>query len=264
MLPYTTMAAFGDCPAGYFFDARSGVGCKQTYCNDIESAHWSYEGYCVCGSSGSETEDPTQANKECYLPADDPGCPGCVAMCRHFNEPCPGEERAETTLVPGAIQGGDMTPYEMLQDAFSKFVALGSDVLEMTTGVKIVQKDNPNAFFDGALHIPGQSQIDVRFFHLNTEFSRATGVAGEWNVIELNSPSRTAWIDGWSFGIGPGAASGNGASVNVPGTPISPNVNFGNIGRWFGEQWTDIQYWYGNTMPWYLGGNEPSPIGGGR
>jgi len=260
--PRLAHGAFGDCPSGYFFDPRSGIGCKQTYCNDISSAHWSYEGYCVCGSSGSETENPLDPNKECYLPADDPSCPGCLAMCKHFNELCPGEERAQTTVTPTAIQGGDMTPYEMLQDVFSKFVALGSDALQMTIGGKIVQKDNPNAFFDGAYHTPGGKQIDVRFFHLNTEFSGEKGVAGEWNLIELNTPSRTSWIDGWSLGIGPGAASKDGASVNVPGTPISPNINFGNITRWFDEQWTDVRYWYGRTMPWFLGGDEPSPIGG--
>ena len=262
--PTPLHGAFGDCPPGYFFDPRSGVGCKQTYCNDIEFAHWSYEGYCVCGSSGSETEDITQANKECYVPPDTASCPGCLAKCVYLNEPCPGEERAETTLVPAAIQGGDMTPYEMLQDAFSKFVALGSDVLEMTVGARIKQKDNPNAFFDGMLITPGNKAIDVRFFHLNTEFSGEKGAAAEWNIIELNTPSRTAFVDGFSLGVGPGAASKDGASVNVPGTPISPNFNFGNMRRWVDEQWTDVRYWYGRTMPWYLGGDEPSPIGGGK
>jgi hypothetical protein len=262
LYPLIAHGAFGDCPAGYFFDPRSGVGCKQTYCNDIKDAHWSYEGYCICGSSGSETEDPTQANKECYLPREDASCPGCLAQCVHFDELCPGEERAVTTLVPAPIQGGDMTPYEMLQDTVSKFVAIGSDVLEMVSGARIVQKDNPDAFFDGALHIPGKSQIDIRLFHLNNELSRDKGVAAEWNLIELNTPSRTSWIDGWSLGIGPGAVSSDGASVNVPGTPISPNISFGNITRWFGEQWTDVKYWYGLNMPWYLGGDEPSPIGG--
>ncbi len=260
IFPLQLHGAFGDCPSGYFFDPRSGVGCKQTYCNDIKDAHWSYEGYCICGSSGSETENPLDPNKECYLPADDTSCPSCLAQCKHFNEPCPGEEQAVTTVTPSAIQGGDMTPYEMLQDAFSKFVALGSDVLTAVTGAEIQQHDNPNAFFSGRLITPRGDGVDILFFHLNTELGGEKGAALEWNVIELNTPSRTSIIDGWSLGVGPGALSRDGASINVPGTPISPNINFGNIRAGIREEWTDFQYWYGRTMPWYLGGDEASPF----
>lgn len=86
-----SVAAYAvDCKPGYKFNARSGVGCQQENCNDIPDAHYSYTGYCICGSSGSMYENPDDPNKECALPHDDPSCPGCVYACVHLDEPCPG------------------------------------------------------------------------------------------------------------------------------------------------------------------------------
>jgi hypothetical protein len=82
-------AAFGDCPAGFVFDPRSGVGCKQADCASIPSAHYSYEGYCVCGSSGSINENPKDPNKECGYPSEHSACPGCLYACVHLDEECP-------------------------------------------------------------------------------------------------------------------------------------------------------------------------------
>lgn len=78
------------CEPGYIWDRMSGVGCKQTNCYNeaIPNAHWSYEGYCVCGSSGSVNENSKDPNKECTYPADYAKCPGCVYECVHFNEDC--------------------------------------------------------------------------------------------------------------------------------------------------------------------------------
>ncbi len=82
-------SAFGDCAPGYRFDPRSGVGCVQENCASVPSAHYSYEGYCVCGSSGSIAENPKDPNLECAYPADHAGCPGCVFACVHLDEKCP-------------------------------------------------------------------------------------------------------------------------------------------------------------------------------
>jgi hypothetical protein len=77
------------CLPGYVFQPRSGVGCVQEDCNSYEYAHWSYEGYCVCGSSGSISENPKDPNKECGYPPTYRSCPGCVYACVHFDEECP-------------------------------------------------------------------------------------------------------------------------------------------------------------------------------
>jgi len=77
------------CPTGFVWDRMSGVGCKQADCATIPDAHYSYEGYCVCGSSGSINEDPAGPNKECGRPSDNTACPGCVYACVHLNEECP-------------------------------------------------------------------------------------------------------------------------------------------------------------------------------
>lgn len=83
------------CPKGYTYNPRSGVGCMQTDCNDIEHAHYSYEGYCVCGSSGSIEEDITDPNKECYYPNDYTSCPGCLYQCIYLNEECEDTDKQE-------------------------------------------------------------------------------------------------------------------------------------------------------------------------
>ncbi|PIZ43368.1 hypothetical protein COY33_01590, partial [candidate division WWE3 bacterium CG_4_10_14_0_2_um_filter_42_7] len=70
-----------DCQSGYEWQPMSGVGCVQSDCNDVANAHWSYTSQCVCGSSGSEFEDLSDPNKECYRPADYDACPGCVYAC---------------------------------------------------------------------------------------------------------------------------------------------------------------------------------------
>lgn len=263
--PAPVHGAFGDCPEGYFFDRMSGVGCKQTHCADVPHGHWSYEGYCVCGSSGSTQENPLDPNKECYLPREDTSCSGCLAKCVHFNEPCPGEEKAQTTLAPAPIQGGDMTPYEMLKDAFSKCVSIGSDLLEWGTGAKINERDDPDSFYSGLFITPGGDKADVKFFAVNAAANKKEGLALEWNVIEIKTPGHGAFVDGWSLGVGPGSVSKDGASVNVPSTPISPNINFGNIRAWAGETWDAFTGWYGETMPWFLGGaNRPAIPGYGK
>lgn len=78
------------CKPGYTWDRMSGVGCKQTNCYNeaIPNAHWSYEGYCVCGSSGSIDEKQDDPNKECAYPSNYAKCPGCVYECVKFTEDC--------------------------------------------------------------------------------------------------------------------------------------------------------------------------------
>lgn len=80
-----------ECDPGYEWSPQSGVGCIQANCNDITHAHWSYEGYCVCGSSGSMFEDPSDPNKECAYGPDKESCAGCVYACVHLDEECPQE-----------------------------------------------------------------------------------------------------------------------------------------------------------------------------
>lgn len=77
------------CAPGYKWDPQSGRGCIQANCNDISDAHWSYEGYCVCGSSGSAFEDPEDPNKECAYGPDNESCPGCVYACVDLDAECP-------------------------------------------------------------------------------------------------------------------------------------------------------------------------------
>lgn len=78
------------CPPGYTWSPQSGISCIQTNCytEAIPNAHWSYEGYCVCGSSGSISENQKDPNKECTYPAGYAKCPGCVYECVHFDEDC--------------------------------------------------------------------------------------------------------------------------------------------------------------------------------
>jgi hypothetical protein len=81
----------GGCKSGYKLCPRCGISCIQANCNEIESGHYSYESYCICGSSGSIAENPKDPNKECYRGADYAACPGCLYACVHFEEDCPLE-----------------------------------------------------------------------------------------------------------------------------------------------------------------------------
>ncbi len=77
------------CAPGYAFSPRSGISCIQTDCSQVEFGHYSYESYCICGSSGSIAENPTDPNKECNYPSNYRSCPGCLYACVHLDEECP-------------------------------------------------------------------------------------------------------------------------------------------------------------------------------
>ena len=81
-----------DCQPGYEWAPRSGVGCRQIDCDSVANAHYSYTQSCVCGSSGSIQENPSDPNKECIRPFVYTYCPGCVYACVHSDEPCPDDE----------------------------------------------------------------------------------------------------------------------------------------------------------------------------
>ena len=257
LYPLIARGKFGDCPPGYFFDRNSGIGCKQTYCNDVPNAHWSYEGRCVCGSSGSETEDPNGPNKECYFPQTEATCPGCIAKCVHFNEQCPGEFG-----VSGTKPTSTRTWYWMVQDAFSTFASIGGDLLNAATGIKLNEKLDSDAFYEATVIFPDGTYADLQLFHLNLAGSKKNGAAFEFNVVEIKSPGQGAFVDEWSVGIGLGAVNGEGASHDIPGTPISPHISFTNIGNWFSEKWNDVRAYWRDNAPWFLGGGEASPIPG--
>jgi hypothetical protein len=258
LIPSLLHAKFGDCPPGYFFDRNSGVGCKQTYCNDIPNAHWSYEGRCVCGSSGSENEDPNGPNKECFLPQTDTSCPGCIAQCVKFNQKCPGEFGVSDIKQQEDSKG----LYWMVEDAFSKFMSIGGDLLDAATGIKIKEKTDTDAFYEGTVILPDGKYADIQLFHLNLEANKEKGLAFEFNILEIKSPDQKSFIDNWSFGIGLGSVSKDGGSTDVPGTPISPGINFSNIKNWFSEKKDNVTIWWRDNAPWFLGGGEPSPIPG--
>ncbi|MFC1722470.1 hypothetical protein ACFL0C_02365 [Patescibacteria group bacterium] len=76
------------CGPGYEYNRRF-ASCVQANCDKITDAHYSYEGYCLCGSSGSIAEDPKDPNKECGYPRSYTSCPGCLTSCVHLNEDCP-------------------------------------------------------------------------------------------------------------------------------------------------------------------------------
>lgn len=80
----------GNCKSGYKYTPQGGITCIQENCypEAIPNAHWSYEGYCVCGTSGSIAEKPTDPNKECAYPGDYESCPGCVYACVTLDKEC--------------------------------------------------------------------------------------------------------------------------------------------------------------------------------
>jgi hypothetical protein len=77
------------CLPGYHFDPKSGIGCIQTDCSKVTHAHYSFDGYCVCGTSGVPGEKPDDPNLECKLPRNHAGCPGCTYLCLKLIETCP-------------------------------------------------------------------------------------------------------------------------------------------------------------------------------
>lgn len=81
------------CPPGYTWTPQAGINCSQTNCypDQIPNAHYSYEGYCVCGSSGSIAENAADPNKECAYPPNYAKCPGCIYECVKLDEDCPLE-----------------------------------------------------------------------------------------------------------------------------------------------------------------------------
>jgi hypothetical protein len=81
----------GGCKQGYKLCPQCGISCIQANCDQVEAGHLSYEGYCICGSSGSIAENPKDPNKECYRKPDYAACPGCLYACVHFDEDCPLE-----------------------------------------------------------------------------------------------------------------------------------------------------------------------------
>ncbi|KKW14927.1 MAG: hypothetical protein UY52_C0021G0036, partial [Parcubacteria group bacterium GW2011_GWC2_49_9] len=85
----STSADRDDCGTGYEFRPSSGVGCVQINCGTIKDAHYSYTERCICGSAGSEFENPADPNKSCNYPADYASCPGCLFACVHADEDCP-------------------------------------------------------------------------------------------------------------------------------------------------------------------------------
>ncbi len=85
-------ASITDCKNGYKFNRNSGVGCQQINCGDIQNAHYSYTGDCICGSAGSINEKPTDPNKSCRYDNSYTSCPGCVYACVHSDEKCPGQQ----------------------------------------------------------------------------------------------------------------------------------------------------------------------------
>jgi hypothetical protein len=252
-----TQAKFGDCDPGYTFNPRSGVGCMQTNCLEVPNAKYSYEGRCICGSSGSETENPLDANKECYFPATEEGCPGCLVKCVHFNEKCPGEFGVtETSAEPSR------TGYWFFEDTFSKFMSIGADLLEAATGVKVKEDTGTDAFYRALVILPSGRSFNMRLFHNNFVWNDKGKYGFEFNLVEITPPGGDNWIDEWSIGIGLGSVSKDNVSHDLPGTPISPSVNFTNIKQWFSDQWDGVRGWWRDNVPWFLGGGEKSPIPG--
>jgi len=104
-----------DCPTGYVWSRRS-ISCIQENCNEIPDAHYSYVLDCICGSSGSINEKPTDPNKECSYPHDYASCPGCTYACVHLDEPCPGEEVATTITAQPVTTIKSTTPSTTILD----------------------------------------------------------------------------------------------------------------------------------------------------
>jgi len=336
-------AAFGDCPAGYEFQRMSGVGCVQKNCGSIPSAHYSYEGYCICGSAGSINENPADPNKRCTLPHGNAACPDCVYACVHNNEDCPGEKPTETvspaeppteqSAVPApAAEPGNQAPApaaneqaapmvqpnqavppakntptgnedkfnrqmdrinrilseqldaedlnnsrvvtaglswegvkNVVQRGFSASMQVLGWGLDKTVGWQLIEdKEDKKSGWAGMLVSPDGDHVDVKIFEGKLSFNWDEGVAAEFNLISIKGrPSSNSFIDGFSIGIGPGAVNKNEGDHEIPGTPISPNINFNNIRNYFGEKWDNVKSWWHENVPWPLGGANTPAVGGG-
>lgn len=84
----TPAAAQQSCRPGYSWSRRV-VACVQTNCGDVQHAHYSYGGGCICGSAGSIAERPTDPNQACRLPSNHAGCPNCIYACVRPGRACP-------------------------------------------------------------------------------------------------------------------------------------------------------------------------------
>lgn len=103
-------AAITDCKPGYKFNRNSGVGCQQINCADVEHAHYSYTGDCICGTAGSINEKPSDPNKACRYPNGYESCPGCVYACVHVNEACPDQAPVSAPQIqPEAVNPPALT-----------------------------------------------------------------------------------------------------------------------------------------------------------
>ncbi len=288
-----SFAGISDCSAGYEFQRMSGVGCVQKNCALVPNAHYSYEGYCICGSAGSINENPNDPNKRCTLPHDNAACPDCVYACVHNNEDCPSQKPAgqQSTTQPSAqeqeriINALSQSPFgspnktkvvtagisweaitSIVKRGFGAIMAGTGWVLDKTTGYQIIQdKGNTDSGWAGMVVAPNGDYVNVKIFEGRLELSWEKGVAAEFNLISVKGrPGSHSFIDGFSIGIGPGAVNKDEGDHEIPGTPISPNINFGNIRDYFGEKWDSVKNWWHENAPWPLGGVNTPNIGGGQ
>lgn len=295
-------AAIDDCASGYKFDRMSGVGCVQANCNDIKNAHYSYEGHCICGSSGSINENPKDPNKECAYSNENKACPGCVYACVHLDEKCSEPKGTKTDSeqdddkkkdpdkkddkknndqlgISNALMAQDFDYDKMIVRAgfgdglknvikrgFGYTMELVGRGTERAFGVKINQdKEDKKSGWSGLVIMPDGDYLDVKLFEGTLKLSWSEGVGAEFNLISIKGrPSNDNFVDGFSIGIGPGSASGEEASPSVPGMPISPNINVRNIRNWVDEKVEDTKSWWRENVPWPLGGANAPNIGGGN
>jgi hypothetical protein len=284
----------------------SGVGCKQVNCSTISNAHYSYEGYCICGSAGSINENPKDPNKRCALPHENAGCPDCVFACVHNNESCPGEKPStQPSPQPTAIKTPTIKPTQTkkITDEQERIIKLLNDLPSNNqNGTKVVvagiswesvkslfqrgfgasmtvlgwglnkisdyqliqDPNNKDSGWAGMLVAPNGDWVTVKIFEGKLDFDWDNkNFAGEFNLISIKSrPSNRDFIDGFSVGVGPGAVNKDEADREIPGTPISPNINIRNIEEYFSEKWIGTKSWWHENVPWPLGGANAPAIGG--
>lgn len=301
--PIPVFSAFGDCSSGYEFQRMSGVGCVQKNCYDVPNAHLSYEGYCICGSAGSIAENPNDPNKRCTKPHEDPSCPDCVYACVHNNEECPGDPSIVKptplpTTTPQPKNEEKMNrEQERIFNQLNQFPLNDSPVKVMTAGISwqgvknifrrgfgatmevvnfgltkvsdyqlIQDKDDTTAGWSGTLVAPDGDWADVKFYEGSLDFDwENKRFAAEFNLVSVKDrPGRKSFIDGFSIGVGPGAVNPHDGNYSVPGTPVSPNVNFDNIKEYFGEKWDGTKSWWNENIPWPLGSAGRPNVGGGE
>ncbi|MCK4623342.1 MAG: hypothetical protein KAT62_14155 [Desulfuromonadales bacterium] len=118
LLFISTVAQAVNCPLGYHYDRKS-ANCIQSDCFDIPHAHYTPGGQCVCGSSGSMMENPSDPNKECILPKN-PSCQGCVYACVGLNDLCPHEK---TKVVPQSQAGSKLDCARKCREQGPNFIA---------------------------------------------------------------------------------------------------------------------------------------------